>query len=246
MRVGVTGSRGFIGRHLVEALSHEKHVSVFSFDLPPHNVLDSAAVKKFVVGKDVIIHAAAINRGSDTDVVAGSVVGTYNFVSALSTLKKKPKFIFLSSIQAETETLYGRSKRLAEIMLEDFAKQHRSSVSVFRLTNVFGEGCKPFYNSVVATFCHQVARGEKLTISDSKKILRLVYVADVAKIILKEVKTKRTTPFFLRKIDATQEITLGALAEKITSFGNSRTIPKLKSKFDRDLYHTYQSYESKA
>jgi UDP-2-acetamido-2,6-beta-L-arabino-hexul-4-ose reductase len=241
LKIGITGSGGFIGSHLVAALKN-RGVKPSFFDLPKNDLLKPGKnLENFVKNKDVIIHAAAVNRGTDTEVISGSVVAVYNLISAMEKIKSRAKIIFLSSIQAETETLYGRSKRLAEIMLEDFSKRTKTSVSVFRLTNIFGEGCRPFYNSVVATFCHQVANGKELTVnpeSRNKKI-NFIYVADVVRIIAKEASICRKSPFYLKKIDSKNEISVGDLAELIKSFKNK---PKLKSKFKKDLYKIYLSF----
>jgi len=242
MKIGITGSRGFIGKHLVEAFKNKKNIKVFCCDRSDCDILNADSLKKFVKDKEAIIHAAAINRGTDIEIIAGSVVGTYNLISAMEKHKSRAKMIFLSSIQAETDTLYGKSKRLAEIMIEDFSRRTKIPVAIFRLTNVFGEGCKPFYNSVVATFCHQIANNKELTInpeSRNKKI-NLIYVGDVVKIILKEIKKYRKNTFYFKKIDLKNEISVGNLAKLIQSFKNK---PKLKSKFYKDLYKTYLSYQ---
>lgn len=245
MKIGITGSRGFIGKNLVKAWSKEYKLSFF--DRPKNNLLNPGAnaLKKFVLGNDAIVHAAAINRGTDREIIAGSVSATYNLIAAMEKYKSKAKIIFLSSVQAETDTLYGKSKRLTEIMLEDFSRRTGNQVSVFRLTNVFGEGGKPFYNSVVATFCYQVAKGEKLKVKGNKKF-RFIYVGDAVKIIIKEAKIKRKNRFYLKTISSGNEISIPVLAKLIMSFKNK---PKLKSlpagrqgKFHKDLYKTYLSY----
>lgn len=245
MKIGVAGSRGFIGKHLVEALKDKKNLKLSYCDLPDCNLLNPDSLKNFVKNKDVIIHLVAVNRGTDTEVIAGTVAATYNLFSRMEKSKSRPKLIFLSSIQAETDTIYGQSKKLAEIMLEDFSARTKTPVTIFRATNVFGEYCRPFYNSVVATFCYQAANNQELTInpqSRNKKI-NLIYVKDVAKLIVREVFTKRKKPFYFKQLASKSEIKIGELAKLIKSFKELKNLKKLKSKFYRDLYRTYISYK---
>lgn len=243
MKIGITGSQGFIGKHLVNVLKSKKNIELFYCDLPKCDLLNPNSLKKFVSDKDVIIHAAAVNRGSNTAVIAGSVVATYNLISAMKNFKSKAKLIYLSSVQAETDTVYGLSKKLAELTLQDFSKENKTPISVFRLTNVFGEMGKPFYNSVVSTFCHQVANNQELTVKNGGKKFKFIYVVDVMKIIVNEVFKRRKNLFYLKKISSNNKISVSELAKIIKSFKNLKNSRSLKSKFQKDLYRTYLSYK---
>jgi UDP-2-acetamido-2,6-beta-L-arabino-hexul-4-ose reductase len=242
MKIGITGAGGFIGKHLVDTLKNKKNVKLSYFDLPRDNLLDSNSLKKFVANKDVIIHAAAVNRGSDAEIIATSVVGAYNLISAIKGSGRKIKLIFLSSIQAETETVFGLSKRLVEIMLRDLSQECKTPVTIFRVTNVFGEVCRQFYNSVVATFCHQVANNKKITIKNEGKEINFVYVGDLVNIIIKEIFSRRKRPFFFKKITTNNSITVKDLAKLIDSFKNTKNPPKIKLKFHKNLYNTFLSH----
>ncbi len=249
LKIGITGSKGFIGSHIVAVLKNQD-VKLSFFDLPKNDLLKPFKnLENFVKNKDVIIHIAAINRGADTEVIAGSVVATYNLISAIGKCGSKTKLIFLSSIQAETETLYGKSKRLAERMLKDLSMRIKIPVAIFRLTNVFGEGCKPFYNSVVATFCHQVAKEEKLNVNPNDKKFKFLYIGDLVKIIIKELAAKRKNYFYLRTISSSNEISVPDLAKLISSFKKGKQQLKSLSagrqgKFHKNLYKTYLSYKN--
>ena len=244
LKIGITGSRGFVGGHIAAVLENQG-VKLSFFDKPKNNLLNPKddELKNFVFKNDVVIHTAAINRGNDAEVVAGSIVATYNLIFAMEKYKSKAKLIFLSSIQAETDTLYGKSKRLTEIMLEDFSKRNRIPVSIFRLTNVFGERCRPFYNSVVATFCYQAANNQNITVhpESRNKKFNLIYVGDVARLIKKEIFTKRKNLFYFKRVSTKNEMSVGNLAKLMQLFKNKKPL-KLKSKFEKDLYSTYLSH----
>lgn len=233
MKIGITGPRGFIGGHLVDTLKEKAELSFF--DRPEYDLLSPIAIPE----QDVIIHTAAVNRGTDQEIISGSVVATYNLIQAVE--KHKSKIIYLSSVHAETNSVYGLSKRLTEIMLEDFCRENNNPVTILRITNVFGERARLAYNSVVATFCHQVANNEKLTVKDNKKI-NFIYVKDLVKIISTEVLAKRKRLFTLKKIQPNNQISVSELAEVITSFKDLKKKPK--SKFYQNLYRTYQYYEA--
>jgi len=239
MKIGVTGSNGFIGKHLIDALKERKNVKLSYFDLPEYNLLNLDSVKNFVVGKDVIVHAAAVNKGSNLEIVAGSVVAAYNLISAIKKFGRKTKLIFLSSIQAETDTIYGLSKKLTEIMLQDFSREYQTPITIFRLTNVFGEGCRPFYNSVIATLSYQIANNKKLTLSDINKKINFIYVKDVVSIILREVFARRKQHFYFKKVTSNNTITVKNLSYLIKSLSELKNPKRLKSKFHKDLYSTY-------
>jgi len=242
MKIGITGSGGFIGKHLIKILKDKENVQLYYFDLPKYDLLKPASLKEFVSDKDIIVHTAAINRGSDAEIISGSVIATYNLISAISKLKIKPKLIFSSSTQAETDTVYGLSKKLTEVMLESFSEDYKIPISIFRVTNVFGENCKPFYNSVVATFCHQIVNNKKLIINNKRRKISFIYVKDLVRIISKEIFTRRKKLFYFKRVNSNNIITVEKLANLISSFRNIKDSKGLKSKFNKDLYNTYLSY----
>lgn len=239
--IGITGGRGFLGRHLSETLKGEGF-NVIYFDLPANNLVHprAAALKKFAKGADTIIHAAAVNRGTDAEVIAGSVITTFNLAEAVWANNPKAKIIFTSSVQAENDSVYGRSKRLAENLLEEIANERGMRVSIFRLTNVFGEGGRPFYNSVVSTFASEAVNGNKLPVNDPKKTIRLLYVGEVVRELVKEIRVKRKQKLFFKRLDSKDEISIGRLAELMEGFAKGAIKPK--TKLEKILYKVYLSY----
>lgn len=240
-RVGITGGNGFIGRHLSAALKKSGY-KPFYFDLPENDLVypSKEGLNKFVKKADVIFHLAGINRGTDAEVISGSVVATYNLAEAVKKYNPKVKIVFSSSIQAENDSVYGRSKRLAENILEELANNLGIEVSILRLTNVFGEGGKPFYNSVVATFASQASKGIDLPINDPKRELKLIYVKHAVSEFLKELKMGRKTKLLFKKVDSKDVITVGRLAELMVGFANKTIKPK--TTLEKELHKTFLSY----
>ena len=244
LRVGITGSSGFIGRNIAKALK-DKGYAINHFNRPGQDLLNSdpSSLREFIKNSDIIIHAAAINRGTDSEVISGGVVATNNLARAIVDSKSAAKIVFISSVQADLDNVYGRSKNLAESLLADLSKRQGNQVSIFRVPNVFGENGRPFYNSVVHTFCHQIANNQRPKILVDKKT-QFIYIQDLSKIISKEVDTARKNKLFLKTIRPANEVMVSGLLRLINSFKNIKDPSKLKSKFHRDLYRTYLSFQS--
>jgi UDP-2-acetamido-2,6-beta-L-arabino-hexul-4-ose reductase len=119
-------------------------------------------------------------------------------------------------------------------------------VRVFRLPGVFGKWCRPHYNSVVATFCHCVARGEPINVSDPARVLDLVHVGDVVRAfvgLLDGVEPPMQGQYC--GVEPVHQIALGALADKIRGFREARTtleVTDLEDALTRLLHSTYLSY----
>ncbi len=247
MTVGITGSSGFIGGALARSLRKRRGIRVLTFDRPGGDLLgeNHSKLDRFVRGCNVIVHAAAVTRGKDFDLIAGNVVATHRLLAALRRTKSKAKLVFLSSSVVDfrgTRPVYGAAKELTERMVESFSRENRHPATIMRLTNAFGEGCRPFHNSVVATFCHQIVRGKPLEVNAKGPPLTLIYIGDVVKILVRETISKRKAIFRFRRVYTDNVISLHALARLISSFRTLRNPRILKSKFHRDLYRTYRFF----
>jgi len=241
----VTGSGGFLGRNLIQMLSGRDDIRVLEYEVDDsRDELDKA-----LHIADVIVHLAGVNRPKSTDeYMAGNAEFTRSICDTLRTANKSPRIIMSSSIQAELDNPYGISKRRAEEELKEFADESGAEIVVFRFKNIFGKWSRPNYNSVVATFCHSIARELPITISDPDRKLELVYVDDVVAALLDEIDSRSTTPGFrfAREIKGFA-VRLGDLAETIQTFRDSRRtcmLPELSDRFTACLYATYLSYLS--
>ncbi len=238
----VTGSAGFIGKHLVLALREMPDVHVLEFDVQSElGALDSGLSEV-----EVVFHLAGVNRPRHaSEYHAGNVELTERICTVLARLKRAPTVVLSSSIQATLDNPYGVSKRAAEDAVTRWTEQTRARAVIFRLQNVFGKWCRPNYNSVTATFCYNVAHGLPLTISDPDRHLELVYVDDVVSAFIGCLDLQSESGCERRTITKTYRITLGELAARIRSFAESRRtliLPSFEDEFNRRLYATYLSY----
>ena len=157
----------------------------------------------------------------------------------------KPAIVVSSSIQATLENPYGISKRLTEREFEAISETLGISVRIFRLPNVFGKWCRPNYNSAVATFCHNIARGLEITISDPARKLELVYIDDVVTEFISQMRAQHSSGAKFERVLPTFEISLGEVVDRIRSFESSRRdllVPDMSDELNRRLYATYLSY----
>ena len=241
----MTGSGGFLGRNLIQMLSGRGDIRVLEYEVDdPRDELDKA-----LYIADVIVHLAGVNRPKSTDeYMVGNAESIRAICDTLRIANRSPRIIMSSSVQAELDNPYGISKRRAEEELKKFADESGAETVVFRFRNIFGKWSRPNYNSVVATFCHSIARELPITISDPDRKLELVYVDDVVAALLDEIDSRSTTPGFrfAREIKGFA-VRLGDLAETIQSFRDSRRtcmLPELSDRFTACLYATYLSYLS--
>lgn len=240
--VVVTGAQGFIGRNLVTALKRREGVRVLEVE-----VADSAdEIRDKLRQAAFVYHLAGANRPAHVaefmDVNAGLTAEVVREVAGRS---EGIPVVLASSTQATQDNPYGRSKLAAEEILERYATDHGGSAIIFRLPNVFGKWCRPNYNSVVATFCHNVAHGVPLEIHDPAARLRLVHVDDVVRCFLDMLAAPPGPGAHRPEVTPVHEATVGELGELVSSFGRSRDtleIPDLGDGLRRLLLSTFLTY----
>jgi len=238
----VTGSAGFIGKNLIQALNRLEGVKIYPYDIGD----DSNFLKEAVNKADIIFHLAGINRPEkEEEYEKGNVGFTRDLVSFIEANKLNPLVIFSSSIQAALDNPYGRSKLKAEKELDNWAKRSGGSAVIFRLPNVFGKWCRPNYNSAVATFCYNIARNLDIQMTDPERIMELVYIDDVVRAFIGLLEVKVEAGSYYYQIEPVFKIELKKIAEILKEFKNSRLnlmIPDFSDPFIKRLYATYLSY----
>ncbi len=248
MRVLITGSSGFIGRNLLQRLKERSDVEVICFNREHQH----GQLTRILEGIDFVFHLAGVNRPQDnTEYTIGNVDLTRKICDAVavtvrSTGRAMP-ILYTSSSQAAMDNAYGRSKRDAELALLDIGKDPLIPVHIFRLMNVFGKWCRPNYNSVVATFCHNVAHNLPIQVNDSQATLSMVYIDDVIDCFV-HLMDGGVLIFDAEGFAAVQPqyvTTVGEVARLIQAFRDSRQTlitERVGAGLVRALYATYISY----
>lgn len=248
MKVLITGANGFVGKNLQLHLAERKDVQVLCFTRGD----DVAGLPALLQGVDFVFHLAGVNRPQDPqEFVSGNVDLTQALcqaVGAAAGAGARPiPIIYTSSAQAARDNPYGQSKRGAEEALLALASSHQVPVHIFRLPNVFGKWCKPNYNSAVATFCHNMARGLPIQVNDPAAPLTLVYVDDVIErfVQLMDGADAAVDTDGFATVAPQYSTTVGELARQIQAFRDSRETlmtERVGTGLVRALYATYVSY----
>jgi UDP-2-acetamido-2,6-beta-L-arabino-hexul-4-ose reductase len=241
MKVLVTGANGFIGKNLVLRLSEQTGTEVLTYVRGQ----DDAALRDALGRCDAVVHLAGENRPADVQAFADVNAGlTERVCQGLRELGKTIPLLLASSAQAELDNPYGRSKLAAEQAVQALANEHGNPVAIYRLPGVFGKWCKPNYNSVVATFCHNKAYDLPVQINDANARVRLVYVDDVVTALIGQLASD-WTGCVRPGLEPEYTITLGELSGQIDAFKNCRSTlvsERVGTGLTRALYATYVSY----
>ncbi|WP_300383994.1 NAD-dependent epimerase/dehydratase family protein, partial [Clostridium sp.] len=241
MKILVTGCEGFIGKNLIVALKELNYNEIIKID--KENSKED--LEKALNEAEFIFHLAGINRpNNEREFFEGNSGLTNNIVDYLKNKGKNTPIIITSSIQAELDNAYGKSKKMAEEYLEGYSKDSLAGVTIYRLPNVFGKWCKPNYNSAIATFCHNIARDIEIWINDRNIELSLVYIDDVIKCLINEIENVGNK-FSFKDIDMVYKKNLGYIVDSIKEFKEIRKtsiLPNFSDGFLKILYSTYLSY----
>lgn len=242
MKVLVTGAKGFIGKNLVSTLEREDKYKIICIDREN----SKEELEKGVLNSDFIVHLAGINRPkNEEEFFKGNTGLTEEIIEILKKSNKNTSILITSSIQADLDNAYGQSKKGAEEALIKYMADTKGNVFIFRLPNVFGKWCRPNYNSAIATFCHNIARGEEVWISDPTKEMTLVYIDDVVGNIKNVIDNEENYIPGYQNVDIEHKVTLGEIVDLINSFKASRKslmIPNMENELTKKLYSTYLSY----
>jgi len=188
-KIGVTGSKGFLGWHLIAYFFPMDDIEVIECSRECFE--DSDKLKKFVSQCDSVVHLAGLNRGDEKDIYEVNIALMKKLIDACRETSSTPQIIFSSSTHIDKDTAYGKAKRESGEILLGWGKETGASVSNIVFPHIFGEYAKPFYNSAVATFCYQLANNESSEVSD-KGSVSLLYAQEAAQIIYRLIQEPKT------------------------------------------------------
>jgi UDP-2-acetamido-2,6-beta-L-arabino-hexul-4-ose reductase len=240
MKILVTGSNGFLGKHIVlrlEELGHE----VLTYGRNDNDLEHKISNSEF------IFHLAGVNRTENESDFQNINVGlTQTIIKNIKEGNKKIPIVFASSYQTTQLNPYGISKKQAEDELIEFNVETGNSIFIFRLPGIFGKWSKPKYNTVVATFIDQVLNEKPLTIHDPHTIIQITYIDDVVNDMVHCIQLNDKNIY--QDVKKTYKLALKDLALKLQSFKDNEAknlVPMLEDEFTKKLYSTYVSFKTK-
>lgn len=244
MNILITGSQGFVGKNLVAELKSRGYDELYLYSR--ENSLED--LERWAMECDFVFHLAGVNRPKDEEEFKeGNVDLTFELMRLLEENTRSVPVVFSSSIQAEEDNPYGRSKKEAEDHIFEYGERNDVPVFVYRFANLYGKWSKPHYNSVIATFCHQVAHDLPIEVRDPDKEITFQYIDDVVDNLIHCFEMEcphKVGPFC--DVPQKDTRTLGEVAELIQSFREVRRtleVPNMADRFTKNLYSTYLSYQ---
>ena len=243
MKIGITGQKGFIGTHLSNYLFMKKEeVELVPFQDEFFD--DPHALQEFVKQCDAIVHLAALNRHHDPQTIYDTNIELVKrLISALEITGSPSHLLFSSSTQEERDNVFGRSKREGRRLLAEWARRNNAPFTGMVIPNVFGPFGNPYYNSVVATFSHQLTHGETPAI-EVDATLKLIYVDDLVKTIYNLIVSRVDDQEY--KITPTDEVKVSGILKILERFKDQYfeqgILPDLSNSFERNLFNTFVCY----
>jgi len=244
--IGITGQTGFIGAHLYNFFGIQKNVERIDFNKSFFD--NESKLQQFVSSCDVIVHLAALNRHNDAQVIYKTNIELIRkLIKACEMTKALPHILFSSSTQEKQENLYGKSKLEGRQLFQDWAQRNKAQFTGFIIPNVFGPFGKPFYNSFIATFCHQLTHGKTPNIQIDGEV-KLIYVGELVMEIWNAIRLHRVTRSIIRSITVSHSVqikvskVLSLLESYKANYFEKGIIPSLDDEFEKNLFNTFLCY----
>lgn len=240
--IGITGAGGFIGKHFALRAARQDGWTVVT--CPRSAFSNPNELRNFVSACDVVVHLAGANRGTDNDVRDVNIRLASELVAALREAEVTPHVVYSSSTQEACDNVYGNSKREAGDIFSQWADETSAPLSILVIPNVYGAGCRPFYNSVVATFCHQLALGETPQVQVDKEV-EFICISELVDLIVDTIENPVNNER-RKRVNGTAKLHVSELLEILKEFRESyfhtNVVPDLSDRTTQNLYATFLSY----
>jgi len=242
--VGITGQPGFMGTHLYNYLNNKDDIRTIPFEDSFFN--NNGVLEEFVKKCDTIVHLAAMNRHEEKQVIYDTNIRLVRqVISACEVTGSTPHILFSSSTQEEKDNLYGKSKNEGRKLFEEWASKNNAKFTGLIIPNVFGPFGRPYYNSVVATFCYQLTHGETPEIQVDG-LIKLIYINDLVDEFYKAIinNGKKQVSSFYVPSTAEKKVTeiLSLLEDFTDNYLKNGIFPNLEDSFEKALFNTYRCY----
>lgn len=244
MKILVTGSKGFIGKNLIAELRNRNYKDILEYDKDTRPEL----LDDYCRTCDFVFNLAGINRPQNQkEFIEGNFGFAADLLAALKRHQNSCPVMLSSSVQAELDNPYGKSKKAGEELMFSYSKETGAEVFIYRFPNVFGKWCRPNYNSAVATFCYNIAHNLPIQVNDRNTSLRLVYIDDVVEELINALEGHANIKDNgYCYVDAAHTETLGEIVDLLYDFQKVREtkqIPNMaEGSFSKKLYSMYLSY----
>lgn len=254
MKILVTGAKGFVGKNLCAQLNNIKDNRARWYNLPEpieavyeYDINSTPEqLEKWCKDCSFVFNLAGINRPKE---LKEYMKGNFDFATILLNKLKKNQnrcpVMLSSSSQAAFDNPYGVSKKAGEELFFQYAKETGSKVYIYRFPNIFGKWCRPDYNSVVATFCHNISNGLPIHINDPDVMLNLVYIDDVVDELINCLSGNEYREGRFCYVPNVNKVRLGDIVELLYSYDAGRStlqVPYVSDSFKKNLYSTFVSY----
>lgn len=242
MKILVTGAKGFVGKNLVWELRNRGYKDIYEYDIDT----EASMLGQFTEDCEFVFNLAGVNRAKeDSEFYEGNRDFAQTLIASLIKNNNRSPVLHTSSIKAEEDSDYGKSKKAGEDVLFKYGEEYGVKVLIYRLRNLFGKWCRPNYNSVVATFCNNIAKGLPMDINNAETVIPLIYIDDLLDEFIRALGGNETRDGRYCSVPVHYKVSLGRLAELLYSFKGSRQtlqIPDISDDFTKKLYSTYTSY----
>lgn len=251
MKILVTGAGGFIGSNLVESLKNIRDGKDRTTSLTIEDVMEAdlptsyESLSEYCRKADFVFHLAGVNRPKENEAfMEGNRDSLQTVLQLLEQHGNRCPVMLSSSTQAALDNPYGESKRAGEALLLDYGRRTGAKVLIYRFPNVFGKWCRPNYNSVVATFCYNIAHDLPITVNDRSTVLNLVYIDDVVRELIRALGGCERRDGNYCIVSPVHQQTLGEIADLIIGFKdlNHCHYHLPEGSFEKKLLSTYLSY----